>query len=375
MNSVSKDLYEVLGVGRDAGEADIKKAYRKLARKYHPDVNKDDPDTEAKFREATRAYEILSDSAKRRQYDQFGDQGNRAGGQGAGFGADFGFENIFDMFFGDFGPTASAGRAATQSGADLLLRVSVTLEEAATGVDKTVSLSRPASCDSCGGSGSNSGSQTSVCPICGGTGMVRNARATVFGNFATATACTRCAGTGRIVVDPCPSCGGEGRTVKKEKIKVKIPAGVDSGTRLRIVGKGEGGRRGGGAGDLYVEVAVKRHKIFQRDGANIYLGVPVSMVKLALGAEVEVPTLWGGKQMTIPPGTQHGARFELKGEGMPRLGGRGSGSQIIEVHISVPKNLTEKERHLLEEFAKERGEESSLRQETIIDRIKGAFGA
>ena len=375
MKSVSKDFYEVLGVGRDAGEADIKKAYRKLARKYHPDVNKEDPDTESKFREATRAYEILSDPAKRRQYDQFGDPGSRAGGQGAGFGADFGFENIFDMFFGDFGPTASSGRAATQSGADLLLRVNVTLEEAATGVDKSVSLSRPASCEGCGGSGSASGSETSVCPICGGSGMVRNARATVFGNFATATACTRCAGSGRIVVNPCPSCGGEGRTLKKEKIKVKIPAGVDSGTRLRIVGKGEGGRRGGGAGDLYVEVAVKRHKLFQREGATIYLGVPVSMVQLAVGAEVEVPTLWGGKQMVIPAGTQHGARFELKGEGMPRLGAKGKGSQIIEVHASVPKNLTEKERSLLQEFAKERGDESSLRQETIIDRIKGAFGA
>lgn len=374
MNRVSKDFYEVLGVPRDAAEADIKKAYRKMARKYHPDVNQDDPGTEAKFREATRAYEILSDPAKRRQYDQFGDVGGRQGAGGAGFGTDFGFENIFDMFFGDFGSSAANGRSATQAGADLLVRVNVSLEEAASGVEKSVSLNRPASCDTCGGGGSASGSETTTCPICGGSGMVRNARATVFGNFATATACTRCAGSGRIVLDPCPTCGGEGRTLKKEKIKVKIPAGVDSGTRLRLVGKGEAGRRGGGAGDLYVEVGVKRHKLFQRDGATIYLGVPVPMVQLAVGAEVEVPTLWGGKHLVIPPGTQHGARFELKGEGMPHLGGRGKGSQVVEVHVSVPKNLSDKERQLLEEFAKERGEEASLHQETIIDRIKGAFG-
>lgn len=371
--TVAADFYEILGVSRQATDLEIKKAYRRLARQYHPDVNQHDPNAEAKFKEINQAYEVLSDPVKRRQYDQFGYFGRGVGEDFGGFGdADFGFENLFDMFFGDFG-TRSARRTAA-SGSDFLMEVEIEFKEAVFGVEKEIEIVRPAACDVCGGSGAAPGTTPSMCKSCAGRGVVGYSQRTFLGNFTQTRTCPDCGGNGQVITNLCSKCRGDGRVSMKEKVSVKVPAGVSDGIRLRVPGKGEAGRRGGAAGDLYVQIAVKPHPIFKRSGDDILLKLPIAFTQAALGCEIEVPTIDSQEILKIPSGTQTGAIFYLKGKGVPRLRHRGCGDQIVEVVVETPTRLTEKQRRLLEEFAKLRGENGHLQAETLFERIKEVFG-
>lgn len=371
---MTTDLYEALGVSKGASDEEIKKAYRKLARKYHPDVNREDAKAEEKFKEINQAYEILSDPTKRQQYDQFGSVGSGAGGFGGFSGGDFGFENIFDMFFGDAQGQSGSYRTR-DSGSDLLTDVMITLEEAAFGTEKDVDLTRPMACDTCGGSGADNESSISVCKTCGGQGMVSVSQRTILGSFQQATTCPECGGSGESIEKPCKACHGEGRKRGKEKIKVKIPEGVADGVRVRVGGKGEAGRRGTESGDLYVQVRVKPHQIFKRNGDDIYLRLPLTFSQAAIGCELEVPLLEGKEEIKIAAGTQNGEMLTIKGKGIPHLQRRGRGDQIIEIAVEVPKNLNEKQRDLLKEFADLRGEEIKVSHESLFEKIRGAFGA
>lgn len=372
---MARDYYEILGVPRGATDAEIKKAYRKLAREFHPDVNRHDPEAEAKFKEANQAYEVLSDPGKRSQYDQFGHVGRGMGGEGfGGFGGeDFGFENIFDMFFGDVGGRAGR-RRANEDGSDYLIGAEITFEEAAFGGEKEVELVRAATCGECAGSGAAKGTTPAVCKTCGGRGMVNITQRTILGNFTQTAKCPDCGGTGQVITTPCKVCRGEGRVSLKDKIGVKIPAGVMDGIRLRVPGKGEAGRRGGATGDLYVEIAVKPHPLFTREADDVHLKLPLAFTQAALGCEIEIPTLEGKEMIKIPHGTQSGARMTLKSKGVHHLKRRGRGDQVVEIVVETPTNLTEKQRRLLEELAELRGEDGHLQSETLFEKIKGAFG-
>lgn len=371
---MAKDLYNILGVARDADEATIKKAYRKLARRYHPDVNQHDPEAEAKFKEVSQAYEILSYSSKRRQYDQFGHVGRGMGGEGfGGFGgADVGFENIFDMFFGDFTGQRNRQRQG-EDGSDFLIETEVSFNEAAFGTEKVVDITRPAICDKCQGQGAAPGTEPITCSTCGGSGVVRTSQRTILGNISQTRTCPQCQGRGKIVTEPCKKCRGEGRVSKKEKIKVKIPAGIDTGVRIRVPGKGEAGKHGGATGDLYVQIKVKAHPVFERHNHDIFLQLPISFTQAALGCEIELPTLDGKDKVKIAPGTQNNSTITLKGKGIPYMRGRGRGNQIINVIVDTPTYLTEKQRELLREFAKLRGENGNHKAESLFDKIKSAF--
>ena len=371
---MTTDLYEALGVTRNANEEEIKKAYRKMARKYHPDVNRDDAGAEEKFKEINQAYEILSDSAKRQQYDEFGRDGGGAEGFGGFGGQDFGFENIFDMFFGD-NQGQSGRRRKRDSGSDLLLDVEITLEDAAFGVEKEVEVTRPSTCDTCGGSGAADESSVSTCATCQGQGLVSVAQRTILGNFQQTVTCPDCGGSGETIEKPCKSCHGEGRKRSNEKIKVKIPGGVGEGVRIRVEGKGEAGRRGAGSGDLYVQMRVKPHQIFERSADNIFLRLPLTFSQAALGCELEVPLLDGKEKVKIAAGTQNGERLILKGKGIPHLQRRGRGDQVMEIAVEVPKNLSDKERDALKEYSDLRGEDVTVSHESLFEKIKGAFGA
>lgn len=371
MIRLPKDYYEVLGVGRNASGDEIKKAYRKLARKYHPDVNREDKGAENKFKEVNQAYEVLSDPSKRSRYDQFGHAGEAAGGFGGFGGSDFGFENLFDMFFGD---TPGAGFRRNESGSDLLVGIEIDLEDVIKETEKEVELARPVVCESCGGSGAEKGTSKSTCSTCGGRGAVNVSQRTVFGSFSQTTTCPECRGSGELISAPCKSCRGEGRKTAKEKVAVKIPPGVASGTRLRVTGKGEAGRRGAGTGDLYVEVRVRPHRIYIRDRDDVILNLPLTFTQAALGCELEIPLLEGKEKIKITPGVQNGDKITIKGKGIPHLQRRGNGDQIILVTVETPKNLSEKQRQLLKEFAESRGEGKENLSESIFERIKGAFG-
>ena len=371
---MTTDLYEALGVSRNATDDEIKKAYRKMARKYHPDINREDGEAEEKFKEINQAYEVLSDPAKRSQYDQFGSTGGGAGGFGGFTGGDFGFENIFDMFFG--GAEGQSGRYRTSdSGSDLLTDVRITLEEAAFGTEKEVDLVRPMTCDICGGSGAADESSVAACKTCNGRGMVNVTQRTILGSFQQTTTCPECGGSGETIEEPCKACQGEGRKRGKEKIKVKIPEGVADGVRVRVGGMGEAGRRGTESGDLYVQVRIESHQIFTRNGDDIFLRLPLTFSQAALGCELEVPLLDGKEKIKIAAGTQNGEILTIKGKGIPHLQRRGRGDQILEVAVEVPKNLNEKQRALLKELADIRGEDISLSHESLFEKIKGAFGA
>jgi molecular chaperone DnaJ len=377
---MAKDFYNVLGVSRNASQDEIKKAFRKLARECHPDVNRDDPEAEARFKEINEAYECLSDADKRRNYDTFGSaKGGPAfgGGQGdfSGFGGfESSFGDIFDMFFGDWRQQGGrTGRGSNSRGADLSLELAIEFEEAVFGAEKEVEIARLVGCDTCNGSGVAPGSDLEQCAACHGTGEIRTEQRTVFGTFVRSATCLKCQGTGRVISDPCKECNGQGRKPVHEKIKVDIPAGVDNGITLKLHGKGEAGVRGGGAGDLYVTIQVKPHSVFERQGTDLYCKFPITFTQATLGTEVQVPTLEDFEEIKIKPGTQTGTIFKLKGKGVPSLRNRVRGDIIIQVVIETPQKLTDRQKELLLEFAHESGEKIHPAHSGIFDKIKDAF--
>ena len=373
-----RDYYEVLGVEKAAGADDIKKAYRKMAVKYHPDKNPGDKAAEEAFKELGEAYEVLSDPDKRAAYDQYGHAAfdRRAGGGGFSRGA--GFHDPFDVFREVFGGGGifedlfGAGRtdpSQPQRGEDLRYDMEITFLEAAHGCEKEITVTKPEACESCNGSGAEAGSRARTCQTCGGRGQVITSR----GIFSIAQPCPHCQGAGRVIDKPCKTCRGNGRKEKTSKIKLRIPAGVDSGSRLRSSGNGEAGWRGGGSGDLYVVLHVKPHEIFQRDGDDLLCDVPISFVQATLGAEILVPTLDGRTSIKVPPGTQPGTMFRLKGKGVKNIQGYGHGDLHVRVNVEVPTRLTQAQKTKLEEFSELcNGKESPL-SESFFEKAKSFF--
>lgn len=370
--SMAKDLYEILGVDKKATDAEIKAAYRKLALKWHPDKHKGEKEAETKFKEINGAYEILSDNKKRQQYDTFGSAGGRGGfgGGGAGFeGFDFSgfsggggagnFADIFESFFsGGMGGGASGGRRAGNGairGNDIEAEIRISFEDAVFGTEKDLEITKPDVCKRCTGKGAEPGSAIISCKNCSGTGEVRQVRNTILGQMTTATVCHECNGEGRVPEKVCGECHGTTRVRAKERVKVKIPAGVDNGSTIRLSGKGEGGVKGGKAGDLYINLQVEPSKKFVRSGADVHSEVWISVVHAVLGGEVRVDTLRGGQMIKIPAGTQDGKVFKLSEQGAPKLGGSGNGDHLIKVRVQVPEKLSKREKELYMELAKEAG--------------------
>jgi len=343
-----RDYYEVLGIARNATDEEVKRAFRKLAFKYHPDRNRDDG-TEEKFKEVNEAYEVLSNPDKRVAYDRFG-HGGAEGIFGRGFeGFNFGgFGDIFDAFFEG---TTTATRQAPQPGANLHYRLSITFEEAAFGCEKEIDILRTENCPLCQGIGCKPGSQPSRCPNCNGSGQVRRTQQSIFGRFTSTTTCSQCRGEGRIITEPCSQCQGTGKEKHQRSISVKIPAGVDNSTQVRLMGEGETGSRGSSSGNLYITLSVQPHQFFSRDGDNILYELPINFAQAALGAEVEVPTLDGEVKLKIPTGCQTGEVFQLKNKGIPHLQRRGRGDQLVTLRVVTPDKLTKKQHQLFEELA------------------------
>ena len=361
-----KDYYEILGVPRDASQEEIKRAYRRLAKKYHPDVAKDGGSAE-KFKEIAEAYEVLSDPEKRAQYDRFGHVGPE---QGFDFDLrdfrraretfeEFGFggvwDDLFDLFFGEGVRTRTRPQPRTraQRGEDLEYKLRLTLEDAAQGTRVKITVPRYVACDRCGGSGQEPGTGTRVCPMCHGTGQVEYRRRTMLGSFVNIQTCGRCEGTGEIIEEACHRCDGRGRIWEESRISIKVPPGVDTGSRLRLAGEGNAGLFGGSPGDLYIVVEIAPHEVFTRKGDDLYCEVPITFPQAALGATIKVPTLFGEEELKIPPGTQSGETFVLRGKGIPHLKGRGQGDQYVTVKITTPKRLSRRVRQLLEELDRE----------------------
>ncbi|KIL37172.1 molecular chaperone DnaJ [Cohnella kolymensis] len=365
-----RDYYDVLGLERNASADDIKKAYRKLARQYHPDVNKAS-DAESKFKEVKEAYDILSDDQQRARYDQFGHQDPSAGfgGGGADFGGGFG--DIFDMFFGGGGGRRDPN--APQRGNDLQYTMTIDFKEAVFGKETDITIPRTETCDNCHGSGAKPGTKPETCSVCRGSGQQEVAQNTPFGRIVNRRACSACGGRGTIIRERCGTCAGNGQVKRQRKIHVKIPAGVDEGSQLRISGEGEGGVRGGPPGDLYIVLRVKSHEFFERDGDDIYCEVPLTFSQAALGDEIEIPTLTEKVKLKIPPGTQTGTYFRLKGKGVPRLRGYGQGDQQVKVTIITPTQLSDEQKELLRDFAAKSGQSTHEQQHTIFERMKRAI--
>ncbi len=357
---MSEDFYKVIGVDKNATSDEIKKAYRKKAMKYHPDQNKDNPDAEAKFKEINAAYDVLKDEQKKAAYDRYGhaafEQGMGGGGGPGGMGGGAGFGNFSDIFedvFGDFmGGGGGGGRRRSNGaarGSDLQYTYEISLDDAFKGKEATIEIPKQENCDSCNGSGAESGTSVETCPTCNGAGRVRMQQ----GFFTIERTCSTCGGAGSAIRNPCKKCGGAGRIRKNKKIKVTIPAGIDHGRRIRLNGEGEAGIRGGGTGDLYVLISVKPHKMFKRDGADLYCRAPIGMTTAALGGEIEVPTIDGKKtSVKIPNGTQTGQQFRLKGKGMPVMRSSSRGDMFIDVFVETPVNLNKKQEELIKELDK-----------------------
>jgi molecular chaperone DnaJ len=374
---MKRDYYEVLGVPRDADIQQIKKAYRKLAREHHPDVNQCDPECEDRFKEATEAYEVLCDTEKRRLYDAYGHEGLRARGGGGGFGFDDfpGFSDLFESLFGSFGgggfggagPFATTRPSGPARGDDLAVEVNLTLEEAAFGVEKEIAFSAQATCPTCEGVGTTDASSVETCSQCGGLGKVRTIRRTMLGQFVQTGPCPQCSGLGQVINSPCEDCRGEGRVVAERKVTVQIPAGVDTGQQIRASGRGGAGERTARAGDLYVRVRVEPHELFQRRSDDIYYEVELNMVQAALGATLTVPTLDGEVEVEFEPGTQPGDAKVLRGKGVPHLNGHGRGDQEIVVTVLIPHDLDDQHRQLLRDL------DDTLTAEHYAPRPEGVF--
>lgn len=365
MAEEKRDYYEVLGVSKNASDDEIKHAYRRLAKKYHPDMNPGDKEAEAKFKEVNEAYEVLSDSSKRAKYDQFGFAGvdpsygagasGGAGGGYSGFTGDFsGFEDIFGDIFGSAFGGGSSNRSQTRNGPskgqNIRTSVTVSFEEAAFGCKKEVTINRAEKCSVCNGTACEPGTTAEICPDCNGTGTVRKVQRTMLGNMTTEQPCSRCSGTGRVIYHPCKNCRGTGTERKKRTITVTIPAGIDDGQAIVLHGEGHAGRNGGAAGDLIVEISVKESDRFQRDGDNLYSEIYVTFVQAVLGSELEVPTIDGNVKYTLPAGTQNGTRFRLRGKGMPNVHNKVRGDQYVTVQVEVPRNLNKEQREALLAF-------------------------
>ncbi|MEA2486490.1 MAG: molecular chaperone DnaJ [Actinomycetota bacterium] len=359
------DHYAVLGVARDATQEEIKRAYRQLARELHPDANPENESAGERFKEVSHAYEVLSDPAKRQNYDLFGDERAPA----SGFSDFGGISDLFSTFFGGMGGQSRTGPARGQ---DILAEVTITLEEAAAETERDVEITTLTECPECKGSGAAPGTFPSRCSDCGGTGEIRTVRRTMLGNVMTATSCPTCSGTGQEIVDRCSNCRGAGRVETTDTLTVTIPPGVEDGSRLRVTGRGAAGLRGGRAGDLYVGIAVAPHGLFRRAGSDLGCEVAVPMTVAALGGELEIPTLIDGTEVVeVKPGTQAGEVVRLKGKGMPRLGGRGRGELVVLLKVETPSRLDERQEELLRQLAEERGE--VVAERGLLGRIKEAF--
>lgn len=372
-----RDYYEVLGVSRGASKDEIKKAYRKLAMKFHPDKNPGDTAAEEKFKEATEAYEVLSDDSKRQQYDQFGHAGlGGMGGFGAGRHAAEDFPDIFgsfsDIFEEFFGAQRRGGRGGTRArrGDDLRYDLEISLNEAFTGTEKQIEVPRQETCTTCSGNGCAPGYSPEICPQCGGSGQISMTQ----GFFSISRACNRCGGNGRIIKNPCIACHGTGRQVKHNHVKIKVPAGSMTGLKLKVAGEGEAGLQGGPAGDLYIVISVTSHPIFKRDGDDLLVDVPISITQASLGTELRVPTLEGNVMLKVPAGTQTGRMFRMKEKGMPNVRGYSKGDMLVRVTVETPTRLTTRQRELLEEFARISGEETNPQTQSFFDKVKQVFG-
>lgn len=373
-----RDYYEVLGVQKSAGEDEIKKAYRSLAKKYHPDMNPGDKDAEVKFKEVNEAYAVLSDSEKRAKYDRFGhaafDPSAGGGGGYGGFsgfdGADFDFGDIFSSFFGGGGGSSYSRQNMPIDGDDIGARITISFDEAAFGTKKEVNFARIETCGDCGGKGAKSDSDIETCKDCRGTGRVTVKQQTILGYMQTQRPCQSCRGAGKIIKNPCSNCNGKGRVKINKKLEVNIPAGIDDRQNIVLRGQGSAGVNGGANGDLIIEIRVKEDKIFERNGNNIYCEVPISFAEAALGAEIDVPTLGGGtEKYKIPEGTQSGTSFTLRGKGISDINTKRPGDLIITVAVETPKNLNSEQKKLLSEFAASLGESNGSKRQSFIKKL------
>jgi len=368
--AAKRDYYEVLGVSRSAEPDEIKKAYRKIALKSHPDRNPGDKQAEERFKEASEAYQVLCDPERRAQYDRFGHAAFEQGGFG---GFDFsasGFEEVFGDIFGDFFGGARRGRSRTRRGEDLRYDLEITFEEAVFGGEKTLRVPRLATCGDCDGSGSKNGAPPETCSACRGSGQLRYQQ----GLFSIAKTCGQCQGQGSVLRDPCRACGGSGAVRGQQTLSLRIPPGVDTGSRLKLRGEGESGFNGGPSGDLYVILHVREHALFTRDGNNVICDAPIGFTQAALGAEIDVPTPHGKMKLKIPAGTQSGNIFRIKGKGVPDVRGYGHGDALVRVMVETPKKLSPRQRELLEEFARLSGEEVHPLSKGFFDKVKEMFG-
>jgi molecular chaperone DnaJ len=368
-----RDYYEVLGCSKTASEQELKSAYRKLAHKFHPDKNPGDRAAEDAFKELNEAYECLSNPDKRASYDRFGHAAERMPPQGDPFGG-MGINDIFgdifsEVFSGSRG--GGGGRGGRTRGKDQRYNLELSFEEAAFGTEAQIRVPRQKKCESCAGSGAKKGTSPRTCPTCGGAGEVRLTQ----GFFSVARTCPRCSGAGQFIAEPCGDCRGEGATLTESAVTVNVPAGVDNGTRIKLAGQGFLGANGGPAGDLYVVLSVREHPLFQREDDEIVCEMPISFTQAALGARIEVPTLDGKVEMSIPAGTQSGKVFRLRGKGVPHLNAQGRGDQHVRVTVEVPRHLTKKQRELLEQFAEDMGESQNPKSHSFFDKVKELFGA
>ena len=375
MAEQKRDYYEVLGVSRGASEAEIKKAYRKLAKENHPDLHPGDKEAEARFKEVNEAYEVLSDADKKARYDQYGHAGVDPNfGAGGGFDGSFDFGDLGDIFGSFFGGGFGGGRRtnpnAPQRGESIRLSLAISFEEAAFGCEKSVTVERMETCETCHGNGCAPGSTPEVCPECHGTGTVQVRRQTPMGVFATSSPCTRCGGKGKIIHQPCKDCHGTGAVRKRKTIQASIPAGIDNGQTISIRGQGNAGKNGGPAGDLLITITVRPHELFRREGTSVLCEAPITFAQAGLGAELEIPTIDGKVKYALPEGTQSGTTFRLKGKGIPALNGRGRGDQYVTVYIETPRNLNKEQKEALKKFAESMGDSNYETRPKFFKKFK-----